>query len=448
MREGRARAGSATGTRRSSTSSRKYGSSAAFVPAGLLILCRGSAANPVASPVSTCDRRIAEPTTIYVAAGHMHLLGASIKLELNPGTPRAKVLLDIPRWDFHWQNAYTLANPVEGGARRRRARHLPPRRHASARTAGTASRRRRATSSGERARRTRCASGSCRSRAGRAAADPPRLPDVPGARRPGPRGLRREPRARARRPGPRARTRGGRLARRREARATSRLFRDASRVARRFGPDVVYAHFLVPAGLVAALAGDDAPLVVTAHGQDVANIGVIPGVRAATRHVVRRAATVIAVSDWLREQLVAAVPEARTRRRSSTAASTSSASHLAMPRPRAASSAGAAQGTAFLCLGTLSERKNVLRLARAFEQRGEGTLTFVGDGPLREALEGAAGNPARRPRRARRRADVDRRRPTSSASRACRSRSASRRSRRWRARDRSSPPRSAARPSS
>jgi mono/diheme cytochrome c family protein len=92
---------------------RKYGAGAAFVPAGLLILCRGSAANPVASAVSTCDRRITEPTTIYVAAGHMHLLGASVKLELNPGTPRAKVLLDIPRWDFHWQNAYTLASPVE-----------------------------------------------------------------------------------------------------------------------------------------------------------------------------------------------------------------------------------------------------------------------------------------------------------------------------------------------
>jgi hypothetical protein len=63
--------------------------------------------------VSTCDPRIAEPSTIYVAAGHMHLLGASIKLELNPGTPQAKVLLDIPSWDFHWQNAYTLATPVK-----------------------------------------------------------------------------------------------------------------------------------------------------------------------------------------------------------------------------------------------------------------------------------------------------------------------------------------------
>src|SRR5262249_34870935 len=40
---------------------------------------------------------------------------------------------------------------------------------------------------------------------------------------------------------------------------------------------------------------------------------------------------------------------------------------------------------------TLSERKNVLGLARAFERRGEGTLTFVGDGPLRGALEGRPG---------------------------------------------------------
>jgi hypothetical protein len=93
--------------------SRKYGSSAAFVPAGLLILCGKNASDPTASAVSTCDRRITTPTTIHIAAGHMHLLGAAIRLELAPGTPRAKVLLDIPRWDFHWQNAYTLATPVE-----------------------------------------------------------------------------------------------------------------------------------------------------------------------------------------------------------------------------------------------------------------------------------------------------------------------------------------------
>jgi hypothetical protein len=91
---------------------RKYGSTAAFVPTGLLLLCGRSTADVASSEVSRCDRRIDAPTTILGAAGHMHLLGSSIRLELDPGTPRAKVLLDIPRWDFHWQSMYLLQRPV------------------------------------------------------------------------------------------------------------------------------------------------------------------------------------------------------------------------------------------------------------------------------------------------------------------------------------------------
>ena len=168
------------------------------------------------------------------------------------------------------------------------------------------------------------------------------------------------------------------------------LVRDTIRAARRFDPDVAYAHFLVPAGLAAALA-TRAPLVVTAHGQDVANIGSKPGVRAATRHVVRKAATVIAVSRWLRDQLEAAVPEARGK-----TDVIDCGVDLERFAPRDAHAArrevdATTDGTMFLCLGGLTERKNVLRLARAFERRGEGSLTFVGDGPLRTALEGRAG---------------------------------------------------------
>ncbi len=92
--------------------SRKYGTAAGILPSGLLLLCGRSPSSPQPSAVSTCDRRITKPTTIHVATGHMHLLGASIRLELNPGTSRSRVLLDIPRWDFHWQNAYTLAESV------------------------------------------------------------------------------------------------------------------------------------------------------------------------------------------------------------------------------------------------------------------------------------------------------------------------------------------------
>jgi glycosyltransferase involved in cell wall biosynthesis len=167
------------------------------------------------------------------------------------------------------------------------------------------------------------------------------------------------------------------------------LARDAFRAARRFRPDVVYSHFLVPAGLAAALASR-APLVVTAHGQDVANAD-RPGIRAATRYVVGRAAAIVAVSEWLRERLERAAPDARGKTEV-----VDCGVDLERFAPRDAAVARAEigwdpDGIAFLCLGGLSERKNVLRLARAFERRGEGELAFVGDGPLRGALEGRAG---------------------------------------------------------
>ena len=168
------------------------------------------------------------------------------------------------------------------------------------------------------------------------------------------------------------------------------LYRDALRSARRLQPEVAYAHVLVPAGLAAALA-TRAPLVVTAHGQDVANVGSKPGIRAATRYVVRRASSVIAVSRWLREQLETAVPDARGK---TEVVDCGVDLERFAPRDSEAARSELAwddAGTAFLCLGGLSERKNVLRLARAFEHRGEGTLTFVGDGPLRAALEGRDG---------------------------------------------------------
>jgi len=144
---------------------------------------------------------------------------------------------------------------------------------------------------------------------------------------------------------------------------------------------VVYAHFLVPTGLIAALSSR-APLVVTAHGRDVRNVGALPGVAAATRFVVRRAAAVIAVSDYLRRELEAKVPEARGKTEVVDSGVDLERFHE-LPAPNGE--------TRFLCVGALTPRKNVVRLARAFERLGEGRLTFVGDGPLRAALDGFPG---------------------------------------------------------
>jgi len=152
------------------------------------------------------------------------------------------------------------------------------------------------------------------------------------------------------------------------------------RAARR--PDVVWAHFLVPTGLIASRVA--APLVVTAHGRDVRNVGAFPGVARLTRSVVRRATTVIAVSDYLRRELEERVPEARGKTEVVD-------SGVDLERFRVVEPAADLASPAFVHVGSLTERKNVVRLADAFAALGRGSLTYVGDGPLRPQLEGREG---------------------------------------------------------
>jgi glycosyltransferase involved in cell wall biosynthesis len=162
--------------------------------------------------------------------------------------------------------------------------------------------------------------------------------------------------------------------------------------ARRFRPDAVYAHFLFPAGAAAALAArlSGARLVVTAHGQDVRNLGSIPGVTAATRLVVREADELIAVSDFLRRELEAKVPAARGR-----VHVIDMGVDLQRFRHREPAEARARVGwdgepPFYLFVGALSEGKNVVRLADSFARLEQGSLAFVGEGPLRAELAGRA----------------------------------------------------------
>ena len=149
-------------------------------------------------------------------------------------------------------------------------------------------------------------------------------------------------------------------------------------------PDVVWAHFLVPAGLIASTV--DAPLVVTAHGRDVRNVGSIPGIAYLTRKVVNRASTVIAVSGYLRRELETKVPEARGKTEV-----VDSGVDLERFHPGLEPAPLSGEHPRFVFLGSLTERKNVVRLADAFATLGRGSLTFVGDGPLRPSLEGRKG---------------------------------------------------------
>lgn len=90
----------------------RFGTDAGRTVAGLQLLCGGDPTAPRAGPTQSCDRVVLEPTTIRAAAGHLHLLGRSIRIEVNPGRADAAVILDKPVWDFDDQGATPLPQPV------------------------------------------------------------------------------------------------------------------------------------------------------------------------------------------------------------------------------------------------------------------------------------------------------------------------------------------------
>ena len=59
------------------------------------------------------------PVTLYSMSPHMHVRGARMKFELVDPTGRRETLLSVPKYDFHWQTLYELAEPrrVSAGMR-------------------------------------------------------------------------------------------------------------------------------------------------------------------------------------------------------------------------------------------------------------------------------------------------------------------------------------------
>lgn len=87
-------------------------SQSAFEAAGLDLLCGQNAFHPTPSDTSTCTNTISQDETVIEAAPHMHLLGRSLKIVLNPGSAKQLVLLDRPKYNFDDQHATILKKPV------------------------------------------------------------------------------------------------------------------------------------------------------------------------------------------------------------------------------------------------------------------------------------------------------------------------------------------------
>jgi len=95
----------------------KYGPSGAGNEAGLLGIC-GKTPEMLTKDFtgtvvrSSCMTTVPEDGLMTAAMGHMHTLGNSISLTLDPGLPSEQSLLDIPRWSFDWQMNYEFKDSV------------------------------------------------------------------------------------------------------------------------------------------------------------------------------------------------------------------------------------------------------------------------------------------------------------------------------------------------
>ncbi len=70
---------------------------------------------PVASDTTSCTWPVASTAYIWRITPHMHLLGVSFRVTLDPGTANQKVLLNVPIYNFHYQRAYDMSSPVQVG---------------------------------------------------------------------------------------------------------------------------------------------------------------------------------------------------------------------------------------------------------------------------------------------------------------------------------------------
>ena len=91
---------------------KRFGQSAVGFVNAIESVCGRNAANP---PEATRLRATGPSTKRATSSGWgptCTSLGVTFKMVLNPGTPEAKTILNVPDYNFHYQKAYNLKTPV------------------------------------------------------------------------------------------------------------------------------------------------------------------------------------------------------------------------------------------------------------------------------------------------------------------------------------------------
>jgi hypothetical protein len=89
---------------------RRFGPDASIIANGIELLC--GHANPIIGETASCTSTIEKSGYIVRTQAHMHLLGRAFTMILNPGTPQASTVLNVPSYNFDYQKAYNLDTPI------------------------------------------------------------------------------------------------------------------------------------------------------------------------------------------------------------------------------------------------------------------------------------------------------------------------------------------------
>ncbi len=86
----------------------RFGPGGVEMAKGIDEVCGENPDDPQVGDTATCTWRVASTGYIDRIQPHMHLLGVKFTMVLNPGTPQAKTILDVPNYNFHYQKAYNV----------------------------------------------------------------------------------------------------------------------------------------------------------------------------------------------------------------------------------------------------------------------------------------------------------------------------------------------------
>ena len=92
---------------------KRFGPSAVVFQNILEDLCGENTTDPPEGDSVTCTQYIRQPGYIVRTTAHMHLLGRSMTMVVDPGTPQAQTILNVPNYDFNYQRSYDLKNWVK-----------------------------------------------------------------------------------------------------------------------------------------------------------------------------------------------------------------------------------------------------------------------------------------------------------------------------------------------